>query len=1429
MGKFIKKIISIFIVLTFVCPSAVFASDVTEKTLIPEDVKLVLSIGSKIGIFDREMDVIENVPYEEEGVFMIPVSYLAEKMGYEVTPGENEYLLEGDKKITITNESNIIVADGENTELKSNSVITEDECYVAQDFVTVLGYNYTVESDVLIMTKEGDSQVNVNLLKQMQGIYVSPDVEKNGSGSPESPLKDLKEIKSLASEYIKAFGKEYPVYIFCHGGRYEFDETIDLSGTEFATDGVQGLKFESFGDGEVVFTGAKEIDANDLLPVTDAKTLARIPKNGRGKVAYLDLTTQGISGLSVNDVSFPYIYVNDVEMQQSRWPNFDFTTCAGVADSTTFNYSESNPSRWTTATDAYVNGYFTADYNYEFAKIVSVDPSAMAIKLNKSGFQTSRVGARWYARNLLEEIDIPGEWFVDRQTNILYFYPPYSMKDVKFEIVTFHDDPMFRIGSAKNIGFKDITFTKTGGYVMEGNSSDGLTVQNCNFSYVQGAYCIYFGGSNFNFLIEENEAYGCGGGFVFCWAGNPNYLTPSNCVYQNNHVTGCGFNYPSSIIAAFYAGWNNNARNCSIGVTIKNNVIQDCGTTYAISYPGNEVKILNNEICNVAYNVKDGGVIYVGRARTAYGFEVAYNFIHHLNKDNYMCALYNDDSYAGASWHHNVIYEAQRSTIFGLGADSVFNYNLAINCVYPGNLGSRFTWYTNNSEPIDEVKRVINEYDKSFVETYPQLLEIVNKDPFNAPWNSLFYGNVGVNTGGSTLSGALAEIAEYGYDLKDENGNDLNATPLGNPHYEYSDDYFVDASKMDFTLKEDSVIVQDVPEMANIKMDEIGIMSDADNLNQVPERFRLRSPTNGNRSVQTKEIVFSWDPVKNATKYRLMVATDKDFQNMIIDQTIVAQGNDNKIAVNTLELDTVYYWKVQAIGLARQNQFVVESFGGPYVFKTAQKNELEKDNLKLAIESGEAFKEEITAENSEYKYDETFVADFIKTMDEANSILKYSASQEEVDAIEEEIYLLIKQSPMFMVIEYENVPGIYDDTSKWEITGTGNGVITKNSDGSITFSSDNTRLDASIDVPQTNKVYSFYLKLDTVGDGGSYQGIDIKYDDDGKGYLVVVKESIFEYQRINQTLNELPNDLVKPNEWYLVETGAVNTPTGVLQFLRIDGQTLYAMLDQSSSQVRTGGHFRLRKNAEGSMHLKPVPESELSQPGILYNDILQEFNNPQNVAHLACLLDGSAALLELTSTFYSMVNKQDMASIMYDEVKNKTVQISEDGDVSAYKDRAMSAAVLAAYNGGLSDYIYRNNIEILYPEYLELEKIDQNGVNLYNFYKTQFAVKDCNAVLSTLTNNGYKSYDDLRKYFAKSVFTVAMNIYSSTFAATSTYMYDILTEENMAYLGADISEYFKLTDEQKGRLHDIIGRSGTGERAFDEIISEINATVSQVK
>ncbi len=35
-----------------------------------------------------------------------------------------------------------------------------------------------------------------------------------------------------------------------------------------------------------------------------------------------------------------------------------------------------------------------------------------------------RPGDRYYVQNLLEELDAPGEWYLDRRTETLYFWPP---------------------------------------------------------------------------------------------------------------------------------------------------------------------------------------------------------------------------------------------------------------------------------------------------------------------------------------------------------------------------------------------------------------------------------------------------------------------------------------------------------------------------------------------------------------------------------------------------------------------------------------------------------------------------------------------------------------------------------------------------------------------------------------------------------------------------------------------------------------------------------------------------------------------------------------------------------------------------------------------------------------------------------------------
>ena len=50
-----------------------------------------------------------------------------------------------------------------------------------------------------------------------------------------------------------------------------------------------------------------------MNPVTDAQTLAKIHKNGRGKVASIDLRKYGIKELPQKNNVFYYLYLNDIE------------------------------------------------------------------------------------------------------------------------------------------------------------------------------------------------------------------------------------------------------------------------------------------------------------------------------------------------------------------------------------------------------------------------------------------------------------------------------------------------------------------------------------------------------------------------------------------------------------------------------------------------------------------------------------------------------------------------------------------------------------------------------------------------------------------------------------------------------------------------------------------------------------------------------------------------------------------------------------------------------------------------------------------------------------------------------------------------------------------------------------------------------------
>ena len=844
--------------------------------------------------------------------------------------------------------------------------------------------------------------------------------DENDGTSAENAVATLEAAKILAEKYYKVYGSAIPVHILVHGGEYQFQKSVTFTNFVFVDKNKKGLKIMAYGDGEVVFTGASELDAEKLALVEDVRELAELAPNGRGKVYKMNLYN---CDFSVDDTSYPFVYLDDKEQIQSRWPNSGYAIVEGLVATNIIGFSDENICRWKDAKDARINSFFQADYFLGTGKIASVDAENKTITLDESGkafSSTDRVGARWYARNLLEEVDIPGEWFVDREKDILYFYPPYEINNKKLEIVTFQNDAIINIGACKNIEISGVTFEKSGGEAIKGNGAENITVTGCTFNYLQGRYAINFLGVNKNIIVSDNECYGCHGGFVFCRSGDVNTLESGNTVIRNNHISSCG-SEPVNTYAAI-AGSTGVAyeRAASVGTVVENNLIENCVTTYAILVPGCNIKILNNEIVNQSKHLKDAGAIYFGRSHTLRGSEVAYNYLHDFNQENYIAGLYNDDSYSGVNWHHNICTNMHTPSIHGMGMDEKYMYNIAINCIMPNAVGSRTGWgnglYEKNGVLYNEMKTVPDNYSDVYLTSFPEMDGSLERTPYYAPYNSVFFGNVGVNTGNKAIEmqrnlyadvTALEEIEEYGAKAIVRNGTremikGKNATVEGNPHFSYSDDYFVDAMNQDYTVRAESELALAVPEILEIDMESIGL---------------TKTPVKSENSFVIKEIDSGtndawiyWDNSVGAAKYLVTVTTDENMNNVIFEDTVFENGSNNYLYVDDLENDTLYYVTVKAIGLARDMQFENEVRAD---FTTLPENEISKEKLLLALNSLKAFYEEVS-NPADYNADEEYLIRLKEEIDLAENVYNLSNTQVEIDNEETIIYNMVEEADLYV-------------------------------------------------------------------------------------------------------------------------------------------------------------------------------------------------------------------------------------------------------------------------------------------------------------------------------------------------------------------------------------------------------------------------------
>ncbi|HUS81405.1 MAG TPA: right-handed parallel beta-helix repeat-containing protein, partial [Armatimonadota bacterium] len=350
--------------------------------------------------------------------------------------------------------------------------------------------------------------------------FVAPTGADDNPGTMQQPFASLTRARD-AIRALKAAGglPEGGVTVWLRGGTYYLPESFQLGPDDSGTESAP-IVYRRWGDEEVWISGGRAIDPSHFKPVTNAAVLGRLDPSARGKVLQLDMAAEGITDylpelpdkfLGASN-TFPVmleVFCNGERMQLARWPNEGFSHFADIVDTGSglrdrtgperpgvFSYEGDRPERWRTEEGVWLLGYWARAYICEVARVGSIDTEkkqiALAVPMH---YGLDTWGAkRFFALDVLEELDIPGEWYLDRKRGVLYFWPP-AAPDRCAVTISMLKDPMIWMQGASWVTIRGVGLENGRLDAVSINKGDHDTVIGCTIRNV-GRHAVQVSGGS---------------------------------------------------------------------------------------------------------------------------------------------------------------------------------------------------------------------------------------------------------------------------------------------------------------------------------------------------------------------------------------------------------------------------------------------------------------------------------------------------------------------------------------------------------------------------------------------------------------------------------------------------------------------------------------------------------------------------------------------------------------------------------------------------------------------------------------------------------------------------------------------------------------------------------------------------------------------
>ena len=417
-------------------------------------------------------------------------------------------------------------------------------------------------------------------------FYVATNGDDNNNGSEQKPFATLHKARDAVRDLKRTAGT--PIKVLVRSGTYYLDESL-VFGPEDSGTATAPIVYAAYPGELVTISGGQKLDCQ-WQPYKEGIVMCELPAVKAGELGFTQLFVNGKRQILARypnyDNSVPgksgYIYPrgsipNEVKSPDPG-PNADMTYPGIAPRGIVFDPGTFSKKVWAKPQEAVIHIFQASHWGNLQWTIKAIDYKNKYIWFGKGGWQ---IGAKWavgairvnrssefYIENVFEELDAPGEWYLDKDKGVLYHIPaegidlktalvevPVLQQVVRFigtqyEPVRYLTLEGFRVMHTATTFMEQYSIPSDGDWSIHRGAAvflDGArdcTVKNCWFDAV-GGNAVFM--NNYN---RDNVVTGCKftktGDSAICFVGDlelthGTFLNfPYQCQASNNLIHDCG-------------------------------------------------------------------------------------------------------------------------------------------------------------------------------------------------------------------------------------------------------------------------------------------------------------------------------------------------------------------------------------------------------------------------------------------------------------------------------------------------------------------------------------------------------------------------------------------------------------------------------------------------------------------------------------------------------------------------------------------------------------------------------------------------------------------------------------------------------------------------------------------------------------------------